>query len=46
MPVARWVAPVTTAMALVGTAVSLYLTIAHYSDDPDLLVCSDTGTVK
>ena len=45
MPVARWVAPVTTAMALAGTAVSLYLTIAHYGD-PDLLVCSDTGTVN
>ena len=45
MPVARWVAPVTIAMALAGTAVSLYLTIAHYGD-PDLLVCSDTGTVN
>jgi len=45
MPVARWVAPVTTAMALAGTGVSLYLTIAHYGD-PDLLVCSDTGTVN
>lgn len=45
MPVARWVAPVTTAMALAAAAVALYLTIAHYGD-PDLLVCSDTGTVN
>jgi uncharacterized membrane protein len=45
MPVARWVAPFTTGVALAATAVSLYLTIAHYSD-PDLLVCSDSGTVN
>ncbi|MBT8166083.1 MAG: vitamin K epoxide reductase family protein [Acidimicrobiia bacterium] len=45
MPVARWVAPVTTAMALAATAVAIYLTIAHYAD-PDLLVCSDGGTVN
>lgn len=45
MPVARWVPLVTTAMALAGTAVSLYLTIAHYGD-PDLLVCSEGGTVN
>ncbi|MBT8247176.1 MAG: vitamin K epoxide reductase family protein [Acidimicrobiia bacterium] len=44
MPVARWVAPVTTAMALAATAVAIYLTIAHYAD-PDLLVCSEGGTV-
>ena len=45
MLVPRWVAPVTTVMALAATAVALYLTIAHYGD-PDLLVCSDTGTVN
>jgi len=45
MPVARWVAPFTTGVALAATAVSLYLTIAHYTD-PDLLVCSDGGTVN
>jgi len=45
MPVARWVPPVTTAMALAATAVAIYLTIAHYAD-PDLLVCSDTNTVS
>ena len=32
MPVARWVAPVTTALALAGVGVSTYLTIAHYTD--------------
>jgi uncharacterized membrane protein len=45
MPIARWVAPLTTALAVAGTAVSGYLTIAHYAD-PDLLVCSDTGSVN
>jgi len=45
MPVARWVAPFTTGVAVAATAVSLYLTIAHYTD-PDLLVCSDSGTVN
>ena len=45
MRVARWVAPVTTALALAGLAVSVYLTIAHYTD-PELLVCADSGTVN
>ncbi|OFW78192.1 MAG: hypothetical protein A2Z48_04420 [Actinobacteria bacterium RBG_19FT_COMBO_70_19] len=45
MRVARWVPPVTMALALGGLAVSIYLTIAHYTD-PDLLVCSDSGTVN
>lgn len=45
MRVARWVAPVTLALALAGLAVSIYLTIAHYTN-PELLVCSDTGTVN
>lgn len=45
MRVARWVPPVTLALALGGVAVSIYLTIAHYTD-PELLVCSDSGTVN
>ncbi|MCP4245938.1 MAG: vitamin K epoxide reductase family protein [bacterium] len=45
MPVDRWVAPFTTALALAGTAVSGYLTIDHYAES-DLLVCSEGGTVN
>jgi uncharacterized membrane protein len=45
MRVARWVAPVTTGLALSGVAVSVYLTIAHFTD-PDLLVCGDSETVS
>jgi uncharacterized membrane protein len=46
MPVARWVAPVTTALALAGVGVSTYLTIAHYTDpEGELQFCSGTGTV-
>jgi len=45
MPVAGWVAPLTTGLTLAGTAVSAYLTIAHYADS-DLLVCADTGSVS
>jgi uncharacterized membrane protein len=45
MRVARWVAPVTLALALAGLAVSVYLTIAHFTN-PELLVCSDSGTVN
>jgi uncharacterized membrane protein len=45
MPVSRWVAPLTTAMALAATAVAAYLTVAHYAD-PDLLVCAENGTVN
>ena len=45
MRVARWVAPVTTALTLAGTAVSVYLTIAHYTN-PDLLVCAESGTIN
>lgn len=45
MNVPRWVAPLTTALTVAGTAVSAYLTVAHYGN-PDLLVCSDTGTVN
>jgi uncharacterized membrane protein len=42
--VARWVAPTSLALALGGVAVSTYLTIAHYGN-PDLLVCSSSGTI-
>ena len=46
MRVARWVAPVTTALALAGVGVSTYLTIAHYADPGgELQFCSGTGTV-
>ncbi len=46
MRVARWVAPVTTALALAGVGVSTYLTIAHYTDPSgELQFCSGTGTV-
>ncbi len=41
---ARWVAPVTTGLALVGTGVSAYLTIDHYAET-DLLVCGEGGSV-
>jgi uncharacterized membrane protein len=39
-----WVAPSTFAMAIAGTAVAAYLTIAHYTS-PDLLACSSSGLV-
>jgi uncharacterized membrane protein len=45
MPVARWVAPSTIALTLAGTAVSMYLTIDHYSES-DLLVCGEGATVN
>lgn len=45
MRLARWVVPTTIALTLAGVAVSVYLTIAHFSN-PDLLVCADTGTVN
>lgn len=45
MPVPRWVIPATLGMAVVGAAVSLYLTISHYGD-PDLLVCAEGGSVS
>lgn len=45
MPVPRWVAPFTTALTLAGTAVSVYLTIDHYSES-DLLVCGEGATVN
>lgn len=46
MRVARWVAPVTTVLALAGVGVATYLTIAHYTDPGgELQFCSGTGTV-
>jgi len=45
MRVARWVAPTTLALTAGGVAVSIYLTVAHYTD-PELLVCSESGTVN
>jgi uncharacterized membrane protein len=39
------VVPFTMVVTVAGTAVSAYLTIAHYSN-PELLVCSDSGTVN
>ncbi len=43
--VARWVPPVSLALALGAVAVSAYLTIVHYTT-PDLLVCGSTGRVN
>jgi uncharacterized membrane protein len=45
MPVPRWVIPATLGLAVVGVAVSLYLTITHFGD-PDLLVCAEGGSVS
>jgi uncharacterized membrane protein len=46
MRVARWVAPVSTVLALAGVGVSTYLTVAHYTDPTgELQFCSGTGTV-
>jgi uncharacterized membrane protein len=39
-----WVAPTTFALAIAGTAVAAYLTIAHYTS-PDVLACSSTGVI-
>ena len=39
-----WVVPTTLALAIAGTAVSAYLTIAHYTS-PDVLACSSTGVI-
>lgn len=46
MRVARWVAPVTTALSLAAVGVSTYLTVAHYTDPSgELQFCSGTGNV-
>ena len=39
-----WVAPTTFALAIAGTAVAVYLTVAHYTS-PDVLACSSTGVI-
>jgi uncharacterized membrane protein len=40
----RWATPASLALSAAGVAVSLYLTIAHYTS-PEVLACSDTGLV-
>jgi uncharacterized membrane protein len=40
-----WVAPATFAITIAGTAVSAYLTIAHFTS-PKLLACASTGVVN
>lgn len=39
-----WVAPTAFALAIAGTAVAGYLTVAHYTS-PDVLACSSTGVI-
>ena len=41
----RWVAPVTFAITIAGTAVAVYLTIVHYTSSK-LLACASTGVVN
>ena len=41
----RWAAAVTLPLALVGLALSTYLTYVHYSD-PRALSCPDTGAIN
>ncbi len=40
-----WVAPTTFAITVAGTAVSAYLTIAHFTS-PDVLACASEGVVN
>jgi uncharacterized membrane protein len=40
-----WVAPASFAIAIAGTAVATYLTIAHYTS-PKVLACVSTGVVN
>ena len=40
-----WVAPVGFALAIAGTAVATYLTIAHFTS-PTVLACASTGVVN
>lgn len=42
--VARWVAPTTFALSLIGLALSVYLTITHFQ--PHALVCTDSGAIN
>jgi uncharacterized membrane protein len=39
-----WVAPASFSLAITGTAVSAYLTVAHYTS-PDVLACSSNGVI-
>jgi len=39
-----WVTPTTFALAIAGTAVAAYLTLAHYTS-PEVLACSSTGVI-
>jgi len=41
----RWVARSTFALAIAASAVSAYLTIAHFTE-PELLVCSGSGAIN
>jgi uncharacterized membrane protein len=43
--IARWVVPTSLGLALGGTAVAIYLTMAHYTT-PNVLACSASGTVN
>lgn len=42
--VARWVAPTTFTLSLIGLALSVYLTITHFQ--PHALVCTDSGAIN
>jgi uncharacterized membrane protein len=41
----RWVVPATFAISIASTAVSTYLTIAHFTS-PKVLACASTGVVN
>jgi uncharacterized membrane protein len=41
----RWVVPATFAISIASTAVSAYLTIAHFTS-PKVLACASTGVVN
>lgn len=42
--VPRWAQVTCLALSLIGLGISIYLTITHFQ--PQLLVCSDTGTIN
>ncbi len=41
----RWLAPVALIIILLGIAVSIYLTVAHYTE-PKILACPETGVIN
>ncbi len=41
----RWIAWTGTTLAAIGLAVSVYLTIAHYTE-PTILACPETGVIN